>query len=160
MLHLQIAVCILHLTGTSQFGGITFQVAAATDGKWLLYCIAQVQIICVSGRTVFQLHRDGLLGCFQLTIAVNYYIFQTIRCTSSPKFGRKWRCVLQSECSLPGLMGGGVAVEWVFFFLFSSSKTQVCLMVQCVLQSEKYGTWQRSYDQLPLRVTRDPQIVA
>ena len=35
--------------------------------------------------------------------------------------------------------GRGRGMEWGFSFLFSSSKTQVCLMVRCILQSEKYG---------------------
>ena len=35
--------------------------------------------------------------------------------------------------------GRGLVVEWGFSPLFSSSKTQVCLMVRCILQPEKYG---------------------
>ena len=39
--------------------------------------------------------------------ARNCRIFQTIRCTPPPNLGGKWGCLLQSECSLPGLLGGG-----------------------------------------------------
>ena len=57
------------------------------------------------------------------------------------KFGRKWGCILQSECSLPGWLGygGGRGGVFFFFLLFSSSKTQVHLMVWCILYSNKYS---------------------
>ena len=68
----------------------------------------------------------------------------------APNSGGKGVCVLQSKCSFPGSLGRGstggrAVVEQGFFFLFSSPKTQVYLMVWCILQSEKHGTWFLSF---------------
>ena len=65
----------------------------------------------------------------------------SIRCTP-PKIGRKMGVHLIAQMQLTWLAGRGG--QWwsrgFFFFLFSSSKTQVCLTVWCILQSKKYGT--------------------
>ena len=64
---------------------------------------------------------------------------------SPPKLGRKMGVHLIVRMQLTWLTamgeeGGSTAVEpGFFFFLFYSSKTQVRLMVWCVLQSEKCG---------------------
>ena len=42
------------------------------------------------------------LLCWETTVFFDYKIH-----FSPPNVGRKWGCVLQSECSLPGSLGGG-----------------------------------------------------
>ena len=45
----------------------------------------------------------------------HYRIFRTIRCTP-PQLGKKWECVLQSKCSLPGSLGRMGSGGAGFFF--------------------------------------------
>ena len=82
-----------------------------------------------------------------------YRIFQTIRCTFSLQTWEENGGVsYSSNVAYLACWQWGAAVDWghrrqeqdqifssKFFFLFSSSKTQVRLMVWCVIQSEKYG---------------------
>ena len=87
-----------------------------------------------------------------------YCIFQTIRCTFPPQIWEENGGTSYSPnvayLARTGGKGGrqrgsGVTEDRSrttcfasnFFFLSSSSKTQVHLMVQCVLQSKKYGKY-------------------
>ena len=82
----------------------------------------------------------SLIQLLQVSMLVSLLYFSDYKTHPPPKFGRKMGVRLIVQIYLTWLAGvGRAAVEQGFFifFLFSSSKTQVCLMVQCVLQLKK-----------------------
>ena len=110
------------------------------------------KLLSWAGKTMyqrfFQVYANQLI--LKASYLVPYFSYYKTH-FFPPNLGGKWECVLQSKCSLPGSLewggsGGAAGSQEAgphfllqIFSLFSSSETQICLMVQCIIQSKKYG---------------------